>query len=96
MGVIIMTNKEKLISAIDKDINPKKNYNEIINKIERGEKMNQKNNNLWKWSFVPICLVAILSCVLLINNNKELKPNIYKPEMDNVNLYINDMRYKLL
>ncbi len=86
-----MTNKEKLISAIDKDINPKKNYNEIINKIERGEKMNQKNNNLWKWSFVPICLVAILSCVLLINNNKELKPNIYKPEMDNVNLYINDM-----
>ena len=89
-----MTNKEKLISAIDKDINPKKNYNEIINKIERGEKMNQKNNNLWKWSFVPICLVAILSCVLLINNNKELKPNIYKPDvktMDNVNLYINDV-----
>lgn len=89
-----MTNKEKLKKAIEQDINPKDYYKEIINKIERGEKaMKKKNNNLWKWSFVPICLVAIISGILLINN-KESKPNIYKPNIetkDNVNLYINDV-----
>ena len=89
-----MTNKDRLKRAIEQDMNPKDYYKEIINRIERGEKMKKKNNNLWKWSFVPICLVAIISGVLLINNNKELKPNIYKPNIeskDNVNLYINDV-----
>lgn len=89
-----MTNKEKLKKAIEQDINPKDCYKEIINKIERGEKtMKKKNNNLWKWSFVPICLVAAISGVLLINN-KKLKADIYKPNIetkDNVNLYINDV-----
>lgn len=88
-----MTNKEKLKKAIEQDINPKDYYKEIINKIERGGKIMKKNNNLWKWSFVPICLIAIISGVLLINN-KELKTNIYKPNIetkDNVNLYINDV-----
>lgn len=93
-GVNIMTNKEKLKKAIEQDINPKDCYKEIINKIERGEKtMKKKNNNLWKWSFVPICLVAAISGVLLINN-KKLKADIYKPNIetkDNVNLYINDV-----
>ena len=89
-----MTNKEKLKKAIEQDINPKDCYKEIINKIERGEKtMKKKNNNLWKWSFVPICLVAAISGVLLINN-KKLKADIYKPNIetkDSVNLYINDV-----
>ncbi len=55
----------------------------------------KKEKNLWKWSFVSICLIAIISGVLLINdNNKQLKPNIYKPNIetkDNINLYINDI-----
>lgn len=92
MGVKIMTNKDKLKGAIEEDINPKNYYNEIIEKLEKGEKM--KKNNVWKWSLVPICLVAIISGVLFINNSKELKPNIYKPNTetkDNVNLYINDV-----
>lgn len=87
-----MTNKDKLKGAIEEDINPKNYYDEMINKIERGEKM--KKNNAWKWSLVPICLVAIISGVLFINNSNELKPNIYKPNTetkDNVNLYINDV-----
>ncbi len=89
-----MTNKEKLNKAIEQDINPKDYYKEIMSKIERGERMKEKNNNLWRWSFVPICLVAIISSVLLINNDKELKPNIHIPNIetkDNVNLYINDV-----
>ena len=88
-----MTNKEKLKSAIEYDINPKDYYNEIINQIEKGEQM-KRRNNMWKWSFVPICLVTIISGILLVNNNKELKPNIYKPNIetkDNVSLYINDV-----
>lgn len=72
-----MTNKEKLKRAIEQDINPTSYYKEIISKIERGERMNKEKINLWKWSFIPICLVAIISGVLLINsNNKELKSNI--------------------
>ena len=89
-----MTNKENLKKAIEQDINPKYCYKEIINKIEREEKMKKKNNNLWKWSFVPICLVTIISGVLLINNSKELNPNINIPNIetkDNVSLYINDI-----
>ena len=88
-----MTNKEKLKRAIEQDINPKDYYKEIIKKIEKEDKM-KKEKNLLKWSFVPICLVAIISGVLLINNNKQLKPNIYKPNTEtkaNVNLYINDV-----
>lgn len=89
-----MTNKEKLKRAIEQDMNPRDYYKEVINKIEKGEEMKKKSNNLWKWSFVPICLVAVIGCVLLVNNNKQLKPNIYKPNIetkDNVNLYINDV-----
>lgn len=59
---------------------------------ERKEKMNLKN--IFKWSAIPICLVAIICGVLIFNNNKELKPNIYKPNIeskDNVNMYINDV-----
>lgn len=88
-----MTNKEKLKSAIEYDINPKDYYNEIINQIEKREQM-KRRNNMWKWSFVPICLVTIISGILLVNNNKELKPYIYKPNIetkDNVSLYINDV-----
>lgn len=88
-----MPNKEKLKQAIEQDMNPNDYYKKIINKIEKGEKM-KKNNNLWKWSFVPICLVAVIGFVLLVNNNKQLKPNIYKSNIetkDNVNFYINDV-----
>lgn len=90
-----MTNKEKLKKAIEQDINPKDCYKEIINKIERGEKtIKKKNNNMWKWTLVPICLIAIISGILLINDHKELNPDIYKPNIetkDSVNLYINDV-----
>lgn len=89
-----MTNKEKLQRAIEYDINFKDHYNEIINQIEKRERKMKRKRNMWKWSFAPICLVAVISGILLTNNNKELKSNIYKPNIeakDNVSLYINDI-----
>lgn len=56
-------------------------------------KMKHKRN-MCKWAFVPICLVAVISGILLINSNKELKFNVYKPNIenkDNVSIYINDI-----
>lgn len=94
MGVTIMTNKEKLNKAIEEDFNSMNNYNEIIKKIEKGAKM--KKNNMWKWSFVPICLVAIISGVLFLNyqnNNKtKLEDKLFVDEKNNVTLNINEIQ----
>lgn len=90
-----MTNKEKLKRAIEQDMNPNDYYKEIINKIERGEKMKKKNNNLWKWSFVPICMIVVISGVLFLNyqndNKAILKNKPYVDETNNVTLNINEI-----
>lgn len=86
-----MSNKDVFKELYSKKMNKEKNYNEIVETIERDKKV---MNKYLKWSFVPICLIAIISGVLIFNNNKELKPNIYKPNIeskDNVNIYINDV-----
>lgn len=91
-----MTNKEKIKNEIEQDINPSSYYNEIIRTIEKGEKM-KKKSNMWKWSFIPICLVVAISGILLINDNKELNSNILKQNIetkDNVSIYINDVSKK--
>lgn len=88
-----MTNKKKIKNAIEQDINPNSYYNEIIRTIEKGAKMKNKSN-IWKWSFVPICLVVAISGILLINDNKELNPNIFKPNIEtkeNFSIYVNDV-----
>jgi len=93
MGATKMKNKEKLKSAIEQDINPKNYYNEIIKKVEKEDEM-KKKNYIWQWSLVSTCLVAVISGILLVNSNKELKPNIYQPNMDakdTINMYINDV-----
>ena len=89
-----MTNKEKLKNAIEQDINPTNNYNEIIKKIEKERKM-KKENNLLKWSLVPICLTVFISGIIFLNyknDNKNLYEN--KPYIDkenNITLNINDL-----
>ncbi len=89
-----MTNKEKLKNAIEQDINPTNNYNEIITKIEKERKM-KKENNLLKWSLVPICLAVFISGIIFLNyknDNKNLYEN--KPYIDkenNITLNINDL-----
>lgn len=89
-----MTNKEKLQRAIEQDINPKSYYNEIINQIEKEDKM-KKKNNIWKWSLVPICLVFVISGVLFLNyqndNKNLLKNKTYIDEKNNVTLNINEI-----
>ncbi len=89
-----MTNKERLKNAIEQDINPANNYNEIIKKIEKERKMKSKNN-LLKWSLVPICLIVFISGIIFLNykndndNLLENKPSIDKE--NNITLNINDM-----
>lgn len=71
MGETIMTNKDRLKQAIDKDINYKNNYNEIVKKID--DNKNNVKSSIWKWSLVPICLVLILSSTILLNTNEKTK-----------------------
>lgn len=87
-----MTNKEKLKRIIEQDINPKDYYNEIINKIEKGDKMKKKV--MWKWAVVPVCLVIVIAGVIFLNyknNNTLLKNNPYIDEKNNVILNINEI-----
>lgn len=89
-----MTNKEKLKRAMEQDINPKNYYKEIIDQIEKGEKMKNKKN-MWKWSLVPICLVVLISGFLFLNypnDNKTILNNKpYIDEENNVTLNINEI-----
>lgn len=86
-----MSNKDVFKELYSEYFNKEKNYHKIVDSIERDKTI---MNKYLKWSFVPICLIAIISGVLIFNNNKELKPNIYKPNIetkDDVNIYINDV-----
>lgn len=89
-----MTNKEKLKNAIEQDINPKDYYDEIIEKIEKGNKMKRKNN-MWKLAFVPICLIVVIGGVLFLNEENDsktiLKNKPYVDEENNVTLNINEI-----
>ena len=61
-----MNNKEKIIKAIDKDLNKNNNLDIINKKINKSYKF----NNILKYAFVPSFLV-IITFVFSINNNKE-------------------------
>lgn len=91
-----MTNKEKLNVAIQQDINPTNNYNEIIKKIEKEVKMKNKNS-ICKWSLVPICLVVIISGILILNyqNKKILKDDNCGNKENNMCLKINNINKTL-
>lgn len=92
-----MKNKDELKKAIERDINPKDYYNEIVDKIEESEKRNVKRNT-WKYSLLPICLVIIIGGTILLNyqNDKKatLESNNYKNEADNVILNVNEIDNK--
>ena len=90
-----MTNKERLKNAIEQDINRENNYNETIKKIEKERKM-KRENNLLKWSLLPICLlVIVISGIIFINykndNNNLLENKQYIDKENNVILNINDL-----
>jgi len=87
----MITNKEKLKSAMNEDINPKVYYNEIIKKIEKKEER-RKKNNMWKWSLAPICLVAIMGGLLFINpKNNSIILETHMDKENNIKLNINDL-----
>ncbi len=62
--------------------------------LDKERKENMKSKNIFKLVFAPICLVAIISGILLLNSNKELKSNIHEQNIetkDNVELNIYDV-----
>ncbi len=84
-----MTNKEKLKNAIDKDINKTKNYNLVINNMDKGS---NNKKHLWKLCFVPICLSILIIGIMFINQNRltnELSQNFNTDEEQNLKLNIN-------
>ena len=78
-----MNNKEKLKNAIKRDINLDNCYDKIINKITK------KKNNLWKLSFIPICLIIVLS--LLLNFQSKVDNTSNKEHTNTIKLNINDV-----
>ncbi len=85
-----MTNKEKFKKSLNEDFASDKNYNKIITKIEKGEKM--KKNNMWKWSLVPICLVAVIGGMMLITReNKSIIIDSYVDKENSIELNINNL-----
>ena len=78
-----MNNKEKLKDAIKRDINLDNCYDKIINKITK------KKNNLWKLSFIPICLIIVLS--LLLNFQSKVDNTSNKEHTNTIKLNINDV-----
>lgn len=86
-----MSNNKNIKKMFEREFDIEIMKQQILDE-ERKRKMNFKN--VFKWSVVPICLVAVICGVLIFNSNKELKPNIYKPNIetkDNVDMYINDV-----
>ncbi len=86
-----MSNNKNIKKMFQKEFDIEIMKQRILNK-ERKKGMNFKN--IFKWSVAPICLGAIISGVLLFNNNKELRSNIYEPNIEpknNVSMYINDV-----
>ncbi len=86
-----MSNNRNLKKMFEKEFDVEIMKQQILDE-ERKRNMNLKN--VFKWSVVPICLVIVVCGMLIFNNTKELKPNIYKPNIetkDNVDMYINDI-----
>ncbi len=61
--MFLVTNKEKLKKTIEEDFNSKKNYKQIIEKMD-----NIRKSNLLKWSLAPIVLLIIMSGFIFLNS----------------------------
>ncbi len=86
-----MTNKEKLKNAIEQDFDSKKYYDEIIQRIKKGDKM-KKHNYIWKLTLVPICLVLIIGGILYANSkSKSITLDNYVDKENNIKLNINNL-----
>lgn len=86
-----MSNKDVFKELYSKKLNKEKNYNKIVETIERE---NRSMNKYVKWAFVPMCLVAVICGVMVFGgNNHSLKsPNkeVDKPYVDkNNNVILN-------
>lgn len=82
-----MTNKDNLKKVIETDFDLKNNYKKIMEGIEK-----KKMKKVWKWAFVPVCLIVGVCCFSLLNlkNNKIILEK-YKDEVNEIVLNINNL-----
>lgn len=83
-----MSNKETMKRIFENEFDIKKNYNQILNKIERKNYM--KINKILQYSLVPICLLLVVGSIILFNN----KPNNILTTVNGNGIIINQRNYK--
>ena len=84
-----MASKKMIKEMFEKEFNAELMKQKVLD-LERDKGMNLK---VFKWSIVPICLVAII-CGTLFFRSKNLKPIVYEPNIEakeNVKVYFNDV-----
>ena len=79
-----MKNK-KIIEMFDKKYNQEKNYNEILQKIERKERNMTK---ILKYFLAPVCLFVIVG-LMSINVNNDIVKDTKTSEYLYINVYTN-------
>ncbi len=87
-----MSNKDIFKELYSKYLNKEKNYNKILEDIERNKKGIDKH---LKWAFIPICLIVVICGVMAFRNNNNSLPLLESEDKqyiyDNVILNINNV-----
>jgi len=74
-----MINKNNFKKMYEKKINKEKNYQNIMNKIEKGE----NKVKYFKLAFIPLCVLLICGFVSLKGNGNILKETLNKNQESN-------------
>lgn len=61
-----MPNTDIFKELYSKYLNKEKNYHKILENIEKEKK---GINKYLKWSFIPICLIIVIACIMVFRNN---------------------------
>ena len=79
MGVIHMTNKEKLKKVINQDINKNDNYDAILKLATQSKKI-----KYWQYAIISTCLIIAFIGVILLNNHKMANNEIPQDHVNSI------------
>lgn len=84
-----MSNKKYFKEMFKNEFDMRKNYNQIIEKIEK--KKNRQLIRMLKYSLTPICLLLVLGIAIVFNykSNANLKPSNF---LEKYNIEINEIK----